>query len=312
MARFQESNSLAESGPSQEDERVEVYDLNCRGHVGIVAGLLDTFHKAFAPCEDEDQQFLDIGCGTGRLTVECLFQRCPPCRRIVAVDKSAAMLKFAVENYQHPKIDYLPLDIVQDVEEFVSEQGRFQRVYSFLTLNWIQDQRQCLNNIEKLMAPRGECILLFKRSVHFFHLFEAMMKSKRWSKYTQVLEDMIPATATLNDVASLREYARNLLESTRLMTLTCEVFVSPTALRWTREKLTESLLSFNPVYPLLDDKEKEDLKDFIKDFAKTFSVDTFNGNPINRTYLFIHACTVHGNNRSDFDVCQIRYSAQFV
>ncbi|XP_037523609.1 uncharacterized protein LOC119400649 [Rhipicephalus sanguineus] len=204
------------------------------------------------------------------------------------------MLKLAAEKYPHPKIDYLPLDIVQDVEKFAREQGQFQRVYSFLTLHWIRDQGVSLSNIERLMAPGGECVLLFKRSVHFFDLFEAIRNSPRWSKYSQVLEDMMPVTATLNDVASLREYARNLVESTRLTTLACEVFVSPTTLRWTREKLTESLLSFNPVYPLLDEKEKKDFKNFIADFAKTFSVDTFNEDPINRTYLFIHACKLDG------------------
>ncbi|XP_075724432.1 juvenile hormone acid O-methyltransferase-like isoform X2 [Rhipicephalus microplus] len=205
MAHYPEQIAQAESRSSQRNERVKLYDLNCQGHVGIVAGLLDTFHKAFAPSEDENQQFLDIGCGTGRLTAECLLPRCPPCRRLVAVDKSSAMLKFAAKNYPHPKIVYLALDIVQDVEEFKREQGQFQRVYSFLTLHWMLDQRRCLSNIERLMAPGGECFLLFKRSVHFFALFEAMISSQRWSKYSQVLEDMTPATAALNDVASLRE-----------------------------------------------------------------------------------------------------------
>ncbi|KAH7943899.1 hypothetical protein HPB52_012667 [Rhipicephalus sanguineus] len=185
MAHYHDRDSQAESEPSQEDERVEVYDRNCQSHLGIVADLLDTFHKAFAPCEDEYQQFLDIGCGTGRLTVECLFPRCPPSRRLVAVDKSAAMLKLAAEKYPHPKIDYLPLDIVQDVEKFAREQGQFQRVYSFLTLHWIRDQGVSLSNIERLMAPGGECVLLFKRSVHFFDLFEAIRNSPRWSKYSQ-------------------------------------------------------------------------------------------------------------------------------
>ncbi|KAH6943711.1 hypothetical protein HPB50_025636 [Hyalomma asiaticum] len=238
MASFIDDINQAESEPSQHQERVDVYDSISQAHLQIVAELLDTFHKACRTCDDEDQQFLDIGCGPGRVTFECLFPRCQPCRRLVAVDKSAAMLKFAAENYPHPKICYFPLDIAEDVDDFLHEQGQFHRVYSFLTLHWIRDQRRCLSNIEKLMAPEGECILLFKQSVHFFNLFEAMMSTQRWSKYSQVLESMMPATATLNGVAALRAYARDLLKSTSLTALACEVFVSAMPLQWTREKLT--------------------------------------------------------------------------
>lgn len=70
MAGFQEHSLQAVPELPPEQERVDLYDVNSQGHVGVVAGLLDTFHKAFRPCEDEDQQFLDIGCGPGRLTAE--------------------------------------------------------------------------------------------------------------------------------------------------------------------------------------------------------------------------------------------------
>ncbi|XP_065304293.1 juvenile hormone acid O-methyltransferase-like isoform X1 [Dermacentor albipictus] len=290
MAGFQEHSLQAVPVLPHEQERVDFYDVNSQGHFGVVAGLLGTFHKAFRPCEDEDQQFLDIGCGPGRLTAECLFPRCPACRRLVAVDKSTAMLKFAAENYPHPKIDYLALDIAQEVDEFVREQGQFQRVYSFLTLHWVRDQPRAMQNIERLMAPGGECILLFKRSVHFFDLFEAMINTQQWSKYREVLESMMPASRMINDVLSLRAYARNIVESTSLTTLSCEVLVSPEELRWTRGQMTESLLAFNPVYPLLVKEEKEELQNFIRGFVNTFSIDFFNRDPANRMYVFIHAC----------------------
>ncbi|KAK8777845.1 hypothetical protein V5799_020815 [Amblyomma americanum] len=96
------------------------------------------------------------------------------------------MLKLAAEKYSHPKIQYLKLSILGDVDEFVRREGQFQRLYSFLMLQWIRDQRLAMENIEKLLVPGGECLLLFERNLHFFDLFEEMIKSSQWSKYSHV------------------------------------------------------------------------------------------------------------------------------
>ncbi|KAL1481132.1 hypothetical protein MTO96_050433 [Rhipicephalus appendiculatus] len=68
---------------------------------------LDLFHLAFAPAYNtKNQQFLDIGCGTGDFTRDWLLPRCPPCRRLVAVDASEEMLSYARVNSAHPDIEY--------------------------------------------------------------------------------------------------------------------------------------------------------------------------------------------------------------
>ncbi|XP_077488778.1 juvenile hormone acid O-methyltransferase-like isoform X1 [Amblyomma americanum] len=274
-------------------EQPDVYDRNAHRHEKAVAEILDTFHKAFRPFENEQQQYIDVGCGPGGFTKGYLLPRCLPCRRLVAVDKSAAMLRFAAEKYPHPKIDYLPLDISQDVDEFVDRQGQFQRVYSFLTLHWVRDQGRAIRNIENLMAAGGECILLFKTSSHFFHLFAAMMNSPRWEKYSQVLKNLVPESAYLSDVGTLRTYAKELVRYTNLTPLACEVFLPPQELHWNTKTMTESLLSFNPVYSLLNDEEREDLRKYIRDFAAPVCIDSFNQRPSNRMLIFIHAYKEH-------------------
>ncbi|KAK8764387.1 hypothetical protein V5799_033003, partial [Amblyomma americanum] len=72
-----------------------------------------------------------------------------------------------------------------DVARFVREQGRFQRVFSFLTVQWMADQRHAMRNIEALMAPGGECFLLFSARLNAHEVLMAVKNSPRWSKYSQ-------------------------------------------------------------------------------------------------------------------------------
>ncbi|XP_049519282.1 juvenile hormone acid O-methyltransferase [Dermacentor silvarum] len=139
----------------------------------------------------EESQFLDVGCGSGSFTKKHLLPRLPPsCKRLVAVDNSDAMLKFAGENRADPRIEYRKLDIVadEDVTRFVQAEGHFQRVYSFLAFHWIADHRHALKNVETLLAPGGECFLLFSAGcLTVFDVFMAMMESPRWKKYSNVI-----------------------------------------------------------------------------------------------------------------------------
>ncbi|XP_077488776.1 juvenile hormone acid O-methyltransferase-like isoform X4 [Amblyomma americanum] len=184
MPGSQENTPQKTEAAAVVQEREDIFVENADLHAEVVAQLLDTFHLA-AHCDaGVGQQFIDVGCGPGNLTLHYLLPRLPPCRRLVAVDQSPVLLKAAKEKYSHPKIEYLQLDILDDVDGFVREQGQFQRLYSFATLHWVRDQRRAMRHIEKLMAPGGECMLLFKWTAHFMHLYDAVTKSPRWAKYS--------------------------------------------------------------------------------------------------------------------------------
>ncbi|CAN8012253.1 unnamed protein product, partial [Ixodes pacificus] len=45
---------------------------------------LERFQKSFKRDAQGEEQYLDLGCGTGDFTRECLLPCCLPCRRIVA------------------------------------------------------------------------------------------------------------------------------------------------------------------------------------------------------------------------------------
>ncbi|CAN7987886.1 unnamed protein product [Ixodes pacificus] len=74
-----------------------------------------------------DQQFMDIGCGTGDFTHQELLPRCQPCRRIVATDIGESMVRYAKENFAHPQIEYQVHDISNDVSGLVKKYGQFNR-----------------------------------------------------------------------------------------------------------------------------------------------------------------------------------------
>ncbi|XP_065301167.1 juvenile hormone acid O-methyltransferase-like isoform X2 [Dermacentor albipictus] len=142
------------------------------------------------PASDPDQQFLDIGCGTGDVTREHILPRCPPCRRIVAVDFSPKMLEYAKEHFPHPRIEYKLLDIGHDVEQFLAEHGEFQRLYSLRTLHWAKDQARAFYNIARLTAPGGECILLFLGRCDTFDFMRRMAQLEPWTKYSHFKQRM--------------------------------------------------------------------------------------------------------------------------
>ncbi|KAH9382889.1 hypothetical protein HPB48_023554 [Haemaphysalis longicornis] len=131
---------------------------------------------------------LDIGCGPGGFTVNHLLPCLPVwCKKVVAVDNSDSMLQLAREKQPHPNVEYKHMDIAvdEDVARFYANEGCFDMVCSFAALHWISDHHQAIRNIEKLVAPGGECFITFAGSMLLFDFFAALMASPRWTKYSE-------------------------------------------------------------------------------------------------------------------------------
>ncbi|CAN7974718.1 unnamed protein product, partial [Ixodes persulcatus] len=150
------------------------------------ADVLRSVQGSFSSGPTEDQQFLDLGCGPGNITRDVLLPQCPPCRRLVAVDMSVDMLKYAREHFSHPKIFYDALNIMSDdLSEFVGRYGLFDRIYALHLLNWLKDQEQALKNIAKLMKPGGEALFTFRTSTPQMRFRKKLAGMPRWSKYAK-------------------------------------------------------------------------------------------------------------------------------
>lgn len=148
--------------------------------------VLSLLGMAFDHERDDNQNFLEIGCGPGDFTKEYLLPSCPPCRRIVAGDVSKDMLEYAKEHFSHPKILHEFLNIEEDVSQFVAKHGQFRRVYSFFCLHWMKDLAGSLRNISKLMSPDGECLVVFIARHPYYPLRRELFSMERWKVYRKV------------------------------------------------------------------------------------------------------------------------------
>ncbi|XP_002403186.5 juvenile hormone acid O-methyltransferase [Ixodes scapularis] len=165
----------------------ELYVASNQIQWGVNLKALENFQKSFGRDEKGEQQYLDLGCGTGDFTREGLLPRCLPCRRIVAVDVSRDMVEYARSHFAHPKITYDVLDVVaDDVSDFVERHGQFDSVFSFFCLNWVRNQEKALKNIALLMKPGGNCLLLFCASTPLMRCHQELSRMKRWEKYAHV------------------------------------------------------------------------------------------------------------------------------
>ncbi|KAG0411355.1 hypothetical protein HPB47_011537 [Ixodes persulcatus] len=162
---------------------------------------LDLLQSTFVN-ETTEQQFLDLGCGPGDFTCRHLLPRCPPLAKIVAVDVSLDMVKYAKKHFSHPRICYDVLDIAGNgVPDFVRRYGSFDRVYSFFRLNWTNDQETGFKNIAELLKPGGGCLLLFRASGNLMRLNKKMAAMNHWQKYRKVA---VPAAELMRSSLSYR------------------------------------------------------------------------------------------------------------
>ncbi|CAN8006900.1 unnamed protein product, partial [Ixodes hexagonus] len=148
--------------------------------------VLDLLQTSFSTGPDKDQQFLDLGCGSGDMTLKHLLPRCQPCRKLVAVDVSRDMIDYASQNSGHPQINHDVYDIRQDPSGFIQKHGQFHRVYSFFCLQWVKDQGTALKHVAELMVPGGECLLFFPARAPVFRVWRRMCRMERWKAYSEV------------------------------------------------------------------------------------------------------------------------------
>lgn len=212
------------------------------------------------------QQFLDLGCGTGIVTRDVLLPRCPPFRRIVAVDASRDMVEYARRHFAHVKICYDVLDIVKDdVSGFVERYGQFDRVYSQFCLNWVKDQAKALKNVTKLMKPGGVALFRFYAATPLMRFRRKLAGMERWKKYAKICEDCIPPSIDHIGREALISYMLGLLKNAGLTPSICDVKTDRDFFYTSPGRVIQDLQTLNPLRAYL---AREELPLLLEDATK--------------------------------------------
>lgn len=148
-----------------------LYDCNHTFVAEYGRGLLELVPKNPA------QSILDLGCGTGTLTVqlEALGSR------VVGIDQSKDMVSKAVAQYPH--IEFMVCDALN-----MPFEREWDVVFSNAVFHWICDHDKLLQNIYKALRPRGMLICEFGAIGNISiieHAFEEAYKEFGYDYYSQ-------------------------------------------------------------------------------------------------------------------------------
>lgn len=164
-----------------------------------VKQIIDEFASRFNWRDDGQDSLLDIGCGIGDVTADYILPILPQkFTRLVAADISESMLCVARINLQNSKVFFETIDIGITLDLGVWTTP-FDHITSFYCLHWVPDQLQAFENIHRLLAPTGNCLLAFVCSYPCFRVHPKLARYARWAPHLQDIERFIPPYQSSNN-----------------------------------------------------------------------------------------------------------------
>ncbi|KAG5887595.1 hypothetical protein JTB14_025754 [Gonioctena quinquepunctata] len=181
---------------------------------------------------------------------------------LVGCDISEEMLESARKNFQHPRVSFILMDI--STKNLPSElENRFDHIFSFFCFHWVQNPKQALTNLYKMLKPGGEIFLLFIERHSFDVPYENLSKYEKWSKYGH--ENFIsPFHHSLN----AHEEWKMAMDEAGFHNGVCKL--EETFFEYEDEKAFEDLwLSVNPIFTKVPKKDREEYRrDHMKEMIK--------------------------------------------
>lgn len=125
---------------------------------------------------------LDIGCGPGNFTHGIILPYLEQdVFEIIGIDISPGMIDYASKNYGGKQITFKEVNVAEAVpEDFVE---RFDYIFSFWTLHWIQDQRKLYSNVFKMLKPNGSLLVSYVASGDFWDISQKVCKTEKYAGF---------------------------------------------------------------------------------------------------------------------------------
>ncbi|XP_062514459.1 ubiquinone/menaquinone biosynthesis C-methyltransferase UbiE-like [Corticium candelabrum] len=117
------------------------------------------------------QRVLDLGCGTGELTVE-LARRVGHRGRVIGLDLNKGRIEVAQRKFG----DCGNIDFVAGTNDAVEKYQLLDRIFCSFVIYWIEDQRKCFQQLFEALRPGGLFgIIGVTASPLFFHKLTKIM-----------------------------------------------------------------------------------------------------------------------------------------
>uniref|UniRef100_A0A0K8TS48 Putative juvenile hormone acid methyltransferase n=1 Tax=Tabanus bromius TaxID=304241 RepID=A0A0K8TS48_TABBR len=147
--------------------------------------ILEEFADIIRWRTDKRDSLLDIGCGSGDVTMDYIVPLMPPTFScVVGSDISDPMIRYANKQFQNSKISFVQMDINSDSETVRKRIPQsFDHVTSFYCLHWVKNLKQAVTNIYNLLKPGGDCLLVFLAKNYIFDLYKQLAVMDKWREY---------------------------------------------------------------------------------------------------------------------------------
>uniref|UniRef100_A0A023F6M8 Putative farnesoic acid o-methyltransferase n=1 Tax=Triatoma infestans TaxID=30076 RepID=A0A023F6M8_TRIIF len=168
---------------------------------------------------NENENILDIGCGTGDITVNVITEYVPSDSKIIGADISDEMIKFAENLHSHPRITFKRMDILDDNLWTSWNKGQFSKIMNFYLMQRIKDSRKAYSNMYNLIQPGDEVLMMFPIKQDLDKIGPYLARMSKYSKYAEELSKITVHFTPREDHVS---YNCDLLESLGFDLILCK------------------------------------------------------------------------------------------
>jgi len=211
------------------------------------------------------ERVLDIGSGSGDVTCNLLGTALSVPSMITGVDMSPEMVNYASDTFGSETLDFHLMDIGKAMQPRQMFPSGFTKIFSFYCLHWVPDLSTALNNINQLLEPDGECLLVFLANNPIFRMYRIMAQTSKWRLYMLDVEKFVPLFQDITDPAT---HFKRFVDKEGFKVKKCEAEEFSFSFQ-NQNQLVGALKAVNPfITRIPEDKRKEFMADCVLTLMK--------------------------------------------